>query len=681
MNFNEQQLKIVKHINGPLLCIAGPGSGKTTSIIGRVQNMVENGIDPSSILVVTFTKAAADEMKSRYEKLPSTKQGVTFSTIHAICFRILRNEYPEKMTKDSILQEFDQRNFIKEKIKGLYLEKSDQDFIITSILGAISNIKNNDISPYAIDVDGCKNNEFVEIYQAYENYKIDEGYIDFDDMISMTDKLFSERPDVLNLWRKKFSYLIIDEFQDTNKLQSQIFYNLAYPKNNICVVGDDDQCIYKFRGAVPQVMLDFEKQFENCTKVILNTNYRSAPNIVEETKRLIEHNKTRFDKSLDAFHKEDGKITYTAYKNRDKEISDIIKQLKSRQRRGETLEDIAVLYRTNNQAQQIAQMFTKADVPFYTNEPVYHIYEHWIFRDILNFKKVVDGTCSIYEFLMVVNRPNKYISKKLLPSVYSEEGVMKSVFKITESWKRDKMRESLDDFYFWIDKMSDMKPSDMIDCIRKQIKYDDFIKTYAESNKLDISQFVDVINEIQDSASMFQTFDEWLDFTKKELEEFKDKIRSKKKENSVVLSTMHKAKGLEWRDVYIVDANEEITPYYKAESDEDIEDERRMFYVAATRAKSNLYICYFEKRNKSQMSPSRFIKEMQPIKEEHVVKQDTSSAINIDFKPQMWVFHKTFGSGIITNISNNKIQIAFSISGMKTLDLKWCNENLEVFNK
>lgn len=682
MKFNEQQLKIVNHINGPLLCIAGPGSGKTTSIIGRVLNMVKNGVDAQSILVVTFTKAAADEMEKRYLNMPDAKEGPTFSTIHSICYKILRTQFPKRYTKDSVITDFDQRNFIREKIQFMHLEKTDQDFIVNNLLGAISCIKNNNISPFDIEIDGCTSEQINEIYKSYEEYKAENGVIDFDDMLCLTNQLFESDKTALAFWRKKFNYIIVDEFQDTNKLQAKILYDIASPKNNICIVGDDDQSIYRFRGAVPKVMLDFEKAFKGCTKVILDTNYRSKQNIVAQTKQLIENNKTRFEKSLNAYKKEDGIITYDVYKNRDREISQIIKSIKTKQRKEEPLEEIAILYRMNNQAQQVAQMLTKADIPFYTNEPIYHIYEHWVFRDILNFRRVAEEKCSVLQFLSVVNRPNKYISRKILPSTYSEKGVMDATLKITEGWKQKKMKEALEDFYFWIHKMKTMTPSQFIKCMRTQLEYDKFIKTYAENNRLDESQFTDVINEIEDISKSFNDFNEWISFTEKEIYEFKQKIKNKKKEGSVSLSTMHKAKGLEWDEVYIIDANEEITPHVKANDTEEMEEERRMFYVAATRARDILHICSIEKRNKSPMYPSRFIKEMQ-IKNQPTVQAtpvNTVSAQTEELKPQTWVFHKTFGSGVITKVDSNTVTVAFANVGLKSLDKDWCAENLEIFN-
>jgi superfamily I DNA/RNA helicase len=793
--------------------------------------------------------------------------------------------------------------------------------------------------------------QFSQFYENYENFKKDENKIDYDDMLYLTNQLFENNHDVLDFWQKAYSHLIIDEFQDTNILQAKILYNIALPENNICIVGDDDQCqpkgtkvllnngeyknieelkigdelasfdissdsvnikknisinkvedissrpvynealisvntaknktlytynhrtyaeinfqsnlfalylvydknkryyterseflfeeyckvksnstvekvwllnvykddlkayaeeisiatrygiypknvstknlssidnalkqnvqvaeclteykrhihcplfdraiewlnpkcypfslmeiyatnliekymsvasfdndsktdynleeikfvlhewceepvyvyslktttenyiadniithncIYRFRGAVPQIMLDFEKKYPDCKKVILNVNYRSEPAIVETSKRLIENNKIRFDKPLKSFKSGEAEIYYEHFKNRDKEIAQIVKELKGKQRAGLPLDQIAILYRTNLQATQLTQAFIKADIPFFTNELVVNIYDHWIFNDIKNFKKVVDGTCTLNEFLSIINRPNKYISRKILPLNYNEQDIMNCVFKIPEGWKRDKMRETLEDWYYWIDKMETMKPAEFIACIRKNLEYDKYIKAYAETNGFDVSQFKDVIDEIEDAAKEFNTFEELLEHADKELKEFKEKMKEKKKENSVVLSTMHRAKGLEWDEVYVIDCNEEITPYSKAETKEDMEEERRMFYVAITRAKRILHIYSFDKRNKAPMYISRFVKEMKPKQNECKVEQKTKGVDNtIQLQPRTWVFHKTFGSGMITEIDGDKVCVAFSNNvGMKIFSKSWCITNLEVF--
>ena len=682
VEFNEQQMKVINHIDGPLLCIAGPGSGKTTSIIQRVVNMTENGVNPYSILVVTFTKAAADDMKNKYENKPGAKPGVTFGTIHSLCFSILKKYDPERYSRNCVLSDADQREFIRTQLRPLHIEWIDQDYIINGIIGAISSIKNNGVNPNDIEVDGCSNKKFIEIFNEYEEFKATNSKIDYDDMLFMTNKLFEKDHTLLDEWRDKFEYLIIDEFQDTNELQAKILYDIAYPRNNICIIGDDDQSIYMFRGAVPRIMLEFENQFPGCEKVILNKNYRSEPEIVAATRRLIEHNEVRFDKPLEAAKQGVGKITHISTKNRDREISQIVKDLRARQKLGIPLDEVAILYRTNNQAAQLAQALIKANIPFYTYELVVSIYDHWIFRDIKMFKKVVDGTCSINEFLMIINRPNKYVSRKILPLTYSEKGVINASAKMGADWQRKKMFEQLSDWYAWIHDMEKMKPAEFIATIRKHLEYDKFIKDYAEQNKLDKSQFLDVLNELQDSAEPFDTFDAWMAFAEKELVEFKEKMKSKKKEDSVVLLTMHRSKGLEWEDVIIIDANEEITPYYKAEEDDELEEERRMFYVAATRAKKNLTIYSIEKRNTTEMAVSRFVKEMMSEKvdrEKAIQEQLKTATPTTQFHHGDWVFHKTFGLGMVTVVDATVITIAFNNAGIKRLGKDWCTENLQLF--
>ena len=681
IEFNEEQKKIIEHVSGPLLCIAGPGSGKTTSIIERVVHMTHNGVNPNNILVVTFTKAAAEDMKKKYERKTDAKSGVVFGTIHSFCFTVLRKYNDKKYNVSNIITDIEQRDFFRSQIKPLRIEWIDQDYIISSIIGAISNIKNNGVDPNSIEVEGCSNEKFIEIYGAYEDFKEENDKLDYDDMLFLTNKLFENNIEILDYWRDRYSHIIVDEFQDTNELQSKILYDLAYPRNNICIIGDDDQSIYMFRGAMPRIMLQFEKQYPNCTKVILNKNYRSEPEIVNATKKLIEHNKVRFDKPLVAVKSGSGKIENLSFSNRDREITKVIKIIKDKQREGTPLSSIAILYRTNNQAQQVVQSLIKADIPFYTYEMVINIYNHWIFRDIMLFKKVVDGTCTINEFLAIINRPNKFVSRKILPIKYSEDGVMKCSLKMPHEWQQKRMFEDLSDWYFSIHKMEKQTPYQFIETIRKDLKYDKFIEEYAEKNKLDKSQFFDVIDDIQESAEPFRSFDEWMPFVDNEIKTFKDKMKSKSKENSVTLSTMHRSKGLEWDNVIIIDANEDITPYYKAESADEMEEERRMFYVAATRAKENLIICSIEKRNKTKMVLSRFVEEMINTKAERkMVEQDFKSVLPTEFQIGNWVFHKTFGIGMVSNMDATTMTISFKDAGMKTLEKKWCSENLQLFN-
>ena len=680
MTFNNEQLRVINHIDGPVLCIAGPGSGKTTSIIQRIVNMTNKDIDPHSILVVTFTKAAADDMKRKYQNKENSKNGVSFGTIHSFCLSVLRDYDNEKYGQGNILTDIEQREFIKTQIKPLHIEWGDQDSSINSIIGAISVVKNNGVNPNSVEVHGCSTKAFIAIYNAYERFKAENNKIDYDDMLFITNKLFENDYAVLNKWRNRYRYLIVDEFQDTNKLQAKILYTLARPKNNICIIGDDDQSIYAFRGAVPKIMLEFEKEFPLCEKIILNKNYRSEPEIVNSTRKLIEHNKTRFQKPLEATKQGTGNITHIVAKNRDKEIALIIKDLKAKQKAGISLSDTAILYRMNNQAPQLTQALIKANIPFYTCEPVYSNYEHWVFRDIKLFKKVADGACTIGEFLYVINRPNKFVSKSILPFTYSEKEVMKAPSKLPIEWQQKKMFNELSKWYESLHIMKSMKPSDFITAVRKDLRYDSFITTYSETNQLDKTQFFDILDEIQDEAEPFEDFTSWMKFVENELRIFKDKIKNKKEENSVVLSTMHRAKGLEWENVIIIDANEDITPYSKAETDEEMEEERRMFYVAATRAKTNLTVYSIERRNKTVMTASRFINEMLFEKTVRSRENQLHDATTMTkFRRGEWVFHKTFGIGMVTVVDSDNITIAFEKEGVKMLDKNWCINNLQLF--
>ena len=435
--FNEKQKQIVEHINGPLLCIAGPGSGKTSSVIGRVINMVEKGINPENILVVTFTKAAADEMQERFEK-KSDKTGVTFGTIHSICLKILKNYNSVFYNNECILEESKAQDFFSKIIDKRYIEKTEIESYVKSLMTAIGCIKNTQCLPEEVNVEGVTTEELKRCYKWYENWKNENHKIDFDDILIHTLDLFKTNEKVLNKWRKQYTHIIIDEYQDTNNLQAEIFYLLAKPKNNLCVVGDDDQSIYGFRGANPQVMLDFEKEFEGCKKVILDTNYRSETSIVEASKKLIENNNIRFKKELNAFKPEKGEIVVKNFATSMHQNKYLVEEIKSAHRTGISYDEMAVIFRTNSEANAIARLLVLHKIPIYTQDLITDVYKHWIFDDIKIFYKIALGTATMNEFRRVMNRPNNYLPHKLFTGEMSFENIYNCTTIIFEKWKREK---------------------------------------------------------------------------------------------------------------------------------------------------------------------------------------------------------------------------------------------------
>lgn len=665
MPFNDSQQKIINHINGPLLCIAGPGSGKTTSIIYRVINLIKNGISPDKILVITFTKASADEMKTRYLKNPESISGPTFCTIHSLCYKVANQYNSAKYNFKNLISENEQKIFIIKQIKSFRIEFSDFNAVFMSAMNAFSRHINTGLRFNEMNTEYFMPEQLSAMYAAYTDYKNIKNKYDFDDLLIDVLNLFKGNKNILCFWQQRFKYYIIDEFQDTNKIQAEIFYLLSEPDNNICVVGDDDQSIYGFRGADPNVMMDFEKRFKGCNKIILNINYRSCSNIVNASLKLINTNKYRFVKPLVANNVNDGTIMLIKNRNPVSEVENITKKIKELKKSGEQFNEISVLYRTNIQSQGLITSFIKNDIPFYTEDSVVNIFEHWIFRDIKNFKKVADDKCNIKEFLSVVNRPNKYIPGKIMPKDYNKKEIIAAGDFISDSWQRTSYKKKITEWYRKLDALKECSPKEFIEGILYSLDYLMYVQDYAQKTNTDFYQLQDVIQELIMTAEHFTSFEEYYSFAEAEIKITKEKVANMKKESSVFISTMHKAKGLEWKNVFIIDCNENIVPYFKANSDEEQEEEKRLFYVAITRAKENLFIHYVEERNNKAMYPSSFLVDAQIIKSKRSVSSSKETMFSGNNKQTGLsgsgiVVHNKFGQGKVISSDNMFFTVLFS---------------------
>ena len=343
--YNDSQVKAIGHFNGPCLTLAGPGSGKTAVITERTKNLITKyHVDPSNILVITFTKAAAVEMKTRFLSLMGNgSYPVTFGTFHAVYFSILKHAY--NYNANNIVREEQKYALMRELVQKHRLEYEDETEFVSSILGEISMVKNTGVSIEHYYSTNCAENIFRRIYGEYHEYLHQHKLIDFDDMLVYTYELFRERKDILSAWQRKFQYILIDEFQDINKIQFDIVKMLAAPENNLFVVGDDDQSIYRFRGARPELMLHFKDDYPEAEQILLDTNYRSQKEIVEASLRLIGCNKERFQKKIQANQEAGEPVEYAVFKSQREEIAKIIWDIQAHMDRGGRYEDFAILCR------------------------------------------------------------------------------------------------------------------------------------------------------------------------------------------------------------------------------------------------------------------------------------------------------------------------------------------------
>ncbi len=599
------QKEAILHQKGPMLVLAGPGSGKTFTITHRICYLIEHyGVNPSNILVITFTKAAASEMKDRFEKLMEGKAAsVSFGTFHAIFFRILKFAY--RYDARSIVREEQRIQYIKEEMDQCKMEVEDEADFVSSILSEISSVKGEMIGLNHYYSKNCSEELFKQLYCGYEDRLRRAGLIDFDDMLVMCYELFTQRKDILQAWQKKYQYILIDEFQDINRVQYEIVRMLAAPENNLFIVGDDDQSIYRFRGARPEIMLGFEKDYKDAKKVLLNINFRSTREIVETAGRLIVHNEMRFPKNI-VTKKGTGKPVITRmWQDPKEETMEIVQEIMDYKKAGFAWKDMAVLYRTNLGPRMLIEKLMEYNIPFSMKDSLPNLYDHWICKNITAYIKGAMGDLSRGNVFQFLNRPNRYVSRDAL------DGTTVS-WESVKSFYQDKgfMVERIEQLEYDLKMIRNMAPVAAVNYIRKAVGYDDYIREYAQYRRMKPEDLLEILDQLKESAANYPTFDEWFRHMKEYGEELKAQVQAKERStDGVALMTMHSSKGLEYRIVYILDANEGVTPHHKAVLPADIEEERRMFYVAMTRAKERLHVNYVRERYSKKQEVSRFVRE------------------------------------------------------------------------
>ena len=619
MEFNDAQKTALSHRDGPMMVLAGPGSGKTTVITHRIKRLLEQGVSPSGILVITFTKAAAREMKERFFSLMkqegenservSAAEAVSFGTFHAVFYHILRLAY--EFSGNNIISEEDKKKYFKDFIEASGLDVEDTGEFIAALINEISYVKGNRIDPACYYSGNCPEEWFKKLYAGYEDMLRDKGKLDFDDMLVLCYELFSERRDILSAWQKKYKYILVDEFQDINRLQYEIVKMLALPENNLFIVGDDDQSIYRFRGARPEIMLGFEKDFPGAKRVLLAENYRSTRDIVETSLRLISHNKVRFEKKLLPTHGAGRPVDINVYKNPVEEAEAIARRIRQYEQAGYPYTDMAVLFRTGISSGLLAEKLMEYNIPFIMRDVIPNFYSHWIAKDMLSYLELGNGGRKRSDFFRIMNRPKRYLSRDAFETPEVSLEAVRAYYR-----DRDWMEERLCDLETHLRIIGRLKPAAAINYIRRSVGYDGYLKEYAEFRRLKPEELYEVADRLMESASGFSGLEEW----KEHIRQYEETLKDRREDVAgVTLSTMHSAKGLEYRIVFIADVNEGVIPHHKAGLPADIEEERRLFYVALTRAKERLHLCAVRERYHRDQELSRFIGECRmkkPVTEE-----------------------------------------------------------------
>lgn len=605
MKLNTSQKQAVGHKDGPMLVLAGPGSGKTTVITERTRTLIEeHGILPGHILVITFTKAAAAEMKSRFlKRMGGRSCPVTFGTFHAVYFSVLKHAY--HYSAANIIRDEQKYQCLKEIVTKLHLDYEDETEFISLLLNEIGLVKNTGVAIANYYSQNCAETVFRRIFSEYQEFLYSRKLIDFDDMLVYTYELFSERKDILCAWQNKFRYILIDEFQDINKIQFDVIKLLAGDAGNLFVVGDDDQSIYRFRGAKPEIMLRFRESFPDTKTVLLDVNYRSQENIVISSMNLISHNRERYQKEIKTYHPKENPVDYAVFTDQRQENLRIIRDIQQYTEKGAPYSDFAVLFRTNTQPRLLMEQLLEYNIPFYAKDNIPNIYRHWIAQDLFAYIRIAHGSRERSDFLRIMNRPKRYIGRDALDSDIVSFDVLEWFYE-EQPWVRKRVVQFQKD----MGRLASLSPYGAVSYIRSVIGYDDFCVEYADYRRISEDDLFEVLEELLARARDYRTYDEWFAHIEEYTKELERMQRAAAQEKDcVLLSTLHSAKGLEFEHVYLIDVNEGLMPNKKAVMEQEIEEERRMFYVGMTRAKKNLHLFSVKQINKKDTDISRFIQE------------------------------------------------------------------------
>lgn len=609
-SLSHKQEEIVNCIHGQVLVVSCPGSGKTTVIVNRAAKMVEEHIPESNILIITFTKEAATQMKNRYEK-EFGKTNIFFGTIHAFCFRILTRAYGYK--REDILLASEQWDFFRRQLYKK-IDTTDLEEYIKSMLTEISYVRNKEIPVSSYEPQNSKKEIFVAMFEKYNEYKKALGKIDFDDMLILSRECLRSDKKQLDHWQKQFPYIMIDEYQDTNSIQAEIFYMLAGKNGNICVVGDDDQSIYGFRSADSKIMLDFPKVYPNCKRLYLDTNYRSGKNILSCAAKLISHNRVRFKKNIEGAKEENGSVKVSVYDGAKDQTMEIIKKIEDYHKKGVPYDEMSVLYRSNIQNQLLIGALMKKEIPFYTTEPPKDYHSDFMFGDFMAYYRLAEGNWQKGDVQRILNRPSRYLKADAFKGCgYNKDELVNACQKLGRNTPKAML--SVVEMMHDISCLAGKPPYEFCQFLLKGMGYNSFIDHFCEFCQRDKDMTKDILNLLLEEAKMFQTMEDWQEYANEYSLRLQEKRAARKKEG-VCLSTFHSAKGLEWDVVFIIDANEDITPYRKATKPEEIEEERRLFYVALTRARKQAHISYTLGSEQRQITRSRFIPEMGIMEEQ-----------------------------------------------------------------
>lgn len=639
-----------------VLVVAAPGAGKTTVIINRVLNLIKDrNVNYKNIIVITFTRSAAENMKSRFIKMFNINQKEVpfFGTFHGLFYRILRNY------QEINLIETKEVYYLIKKVLTSYIDEISEDKI-KEVINSISLFKARGevFEDFNCSID---KEIFLETFNYYEKYKKEKNLLDFDDLQIGVYKLFKNNPRILEGYRNLFKHILVDEFQDCDELQIKIL-KLLNENNNIYAVGDEDQCIYSFRGSCPQYMVVFDEVFINGKKRYLNINYRSGKKIVDISKKVIAFNKERNTKTINSFKNYDGEVESEYFYNEKEQGDNIsVNILNSVNENRYRYSDIAVLFRTNEESRGIIDSFMKKDVPFILLDKEYNFFNHFICQDILSYLRLSIDVYDRESFERIINKPFRYISKLNIEKVKNNP-VRDDVFSLFISIEDLSLFQikKIEEVKGKILSLNRMSLSGAVNSILKDLGYLDYLKEYSNKFRLAFEDLQDIVVQFEEAASIHKNIMSLLTYINEYSELIKKQKYNKGEKDAVILSTVHGVKGMEFKKVYLINCNEENIPH-KSAIENNLEEERRLYYVGITRAIDSLTISTTKYFKGNIKKPSRFFKES---------LGEINLQCNNNYKVDGEVEHKVFGIGKVVKLDGSNIEILFKNGDLRSFNLE-----------
>ena len=672
-NLNNEQKKAVLHKDGPLLILAGAGSGKTRVLTTKVAYLIENGVDPSNILAITFTNKAAKEMKERIYKLVGRiAYDSQISTFHSFGLKIVKENY-NLLGYDknfTILDSDDTLSLIKKIMKSMNIDPKQLN--PKYVRNVISGAKNEliEASKYETYISVESEKIIGKIYKKYEADLIKNNSLDFDDLLTLPIKLFNEYPTILKIYQEKYKYILIDEYQDTNEAQYILTKMISAKYKNICVVGDNDQSVYSFRGANYKNILNFEKDYSNAEIIMLEQNYRSTKNILDAANSVIKNNEFRKDKNLWCENEVGDKITYYRAYDERHEANYVISEIKKLLNTGEEEKDIVVIYRTNAQSRVLEEEFLKSGLP-YRIVGSFFFYNRKEIKDLIAYLKVIYNEKDDINLTRIINVPKRGIGTKSINNLINKaniEGV--SIYETIESGKEMEFKKLIMELK---NASENLTLTDLIDIILEKsgmkIELENEKSIEADIRLENLEEFKSITKNFEEKEGLISLEDFLNEISLvSDIEEHKDNP------NRITLMTMHAAKGLEFDNVFIVGMEESIFPHANSSFDkQDLEEERRLCYVAITRAKKKLFLVNSKRRmlfGKDNINPpSRFINEI----DENCIEITDNNKVEKKINKESMLYEEevlynigemivqdTYGEGIIVGIDDEFLTIAFN---------------------